>query len=242
MTKQEELPSAEHSDLVGECLFRLEDVVKYYANGNVTAVNHVSLSIDRGEYLVIMGPSGCGKSTLLNLIGALDKPTSGEIYFRNEPLSKYPSLDRFRASEIGFVFQAFHLLPTLNALENVQVPMFVMPWSVSKRVARAKELLELVGMSHRSTALPSRLSIGERQRVAIARSLANEPCVLLADEPTGNLDSKTGEEVLDIFSKLHQERGTTTVIITHSPELSKRGERVVHMIDGRIGKIETRQS
>jgi len=240
MTKHEELPLVERSDAAEGCMFRLEDVVKYYANGNVTAVNHVSLTIERGEYLVIMGPSGCGKSTLLNLIGALDKPTSGEIYFRNEPLSKHPSLDRFRASEIGFVFQAFHLLPTLNALENVQVPMFVMPWNVSKRVARAKELLELVGMSHRSNSLPSRLSIGERQRVAIARSLANEPCVLLADEPTGNLDSKTGGEVLDIFSKLHQERGTTTVIITHSLELSKRGERVVHMIDGRIGKIETR--
>jgi putative ABC transport system ATP-binding protein len=242
MKTSNEIESVTSANSPRDRLFNIVDVVKHYTNGNVTAVDHVSFSIDRGEYMVIMGPSGCGKSSLLNLIGALDKPTSGEVYFCDQSLSKHPSLDQFRASQIGFVFQSFHLLPTLNSLENIQVPMFVMPWAVSKRVARAKELLDLVGMSHRSRALPSQLSTGERQRVAIARALANEPCALLADEPTGNLDSQTGEEVLDIFSRLHEEKGTTIVVITHSPELAKRAERVIHMIDGRIVRVENRPS
>jgi putative ABC transport system ATP-binding protein len=215
-------------------LIRVVDVVKHYPNGDVTAVNHVSLSIDEGEYVVIMGPSGCGKSSLLNLIGALDRPTSGEIYFRDQPLSKLTSLDRFRATEIGFVFQAFHLLPTLTSLENIQVPMFVQPWSLRERVTQAKRLLDLVGMSHRADALPNRLSIGERQRVALARALANQPKTLLADEPTGNLDSKNGEAVLKLFANLHRELKMTLVIITHSSEVSTCAQRVIHLRDGRV--------
>jgi len=140
-----------------ECLIRVEDVVRYYPNGNVTAVNHVSLTINRGEYVAIMGPSGCGKSSLLNLIGSLDLPTSGNVYFENQSLVNHPSLDMFRATKIGFVFQAFHLLPTLTSLENVQVPMFTQSLPIPERVARAKELLEMVGMSHRMDALPDRL-------------------------------------------------------------------------------------
>ncbi len=217
-----------------EAIIRVADAVKHFTNGDVTAVNHVSLSIRRGEYVVIMGPSGCGKSSLLNLIGGLDQPTSGEVYFKGQALSRFPSLDKFRGEEIGFVFQAFHLLPTLSALENIQVPMFVKDWSLSQRVQRAKELLELVGMSHRANSLPQRLSIGERQRVAIARALANKPCVLLADEPTGNLDSRNGADVLDLFDRLHDDFGMTLVIITHSPEVAQRADRVVHLVDGRI--------
>jgi len=241
MQTSDEIVLGTHPKSPHEHLFNIQNVVKHYCNGNVTAVDHVTFSIDRGEYVVIMGPSGCGKSSLLNLIGSLDKPTSGEVFFCDQALSKHKSLDQFRATQIGFVFQSFHLLPTLNSLENVQVPMFVTPWTVAKRVSRAKELLALVGMSHRSRALPSQLSTGERQRVAIARALANEPCVLLADEPTGNLDSKTGGEVLDIFSKLHKARCSTIVVITHSPELAKRAERVIHMMDGRIERIENRR-
>lgn len=228
------------SEPTAQSLFRFDDVVRHYSNGDVTAVNHLSLSIADGEYVVVMGPSGCGKSSMLNMLGALDQPTSGTIYFRGENLARHPSLDRFRANEIGFVFQAFHLLPTLNALENVQVPMFSMTWPIAKRVAKAKELLEMVGMAHRLNALPQRLSIGERQRVAIARALANEPVALLADEPTGNLDSKNGEEVLKIFDKLHREQKMTLVIVTHSNEVAERADRVIHLRDGKIERETVR--
>jgi putative ABC transport system ATP-binding protein len=223
-----------------DSLIRVDDVVRYYPNGNVTAVNHVSLTINRGEYVAIMGPSGCGKSSLLNLIGSLDLPTSGTIYFENQSLANHPSLDSFRATKIGFVFQAFHLLPTLTSLENVQVPMFTQSLTVAQRVARAKELLDLVGMSHRMDALPDRLSIGEKQRVAIARALANKPEVLLADEPTGNLDSVNGQAVLELFDRLHRVNQMTLVIITHSPEVAQCAERVIHLRDGRISH-ETRR-
>jgi len=217
------------------CIMRLVDVVRHFPNGEVTAVNQISLSIAEGEYIAIMGPSGCGKSTLLNLMGAIDQPTSGTILFREQPLSKLPSLDRFRSSAIGFVFQAFHLLPTLTAIENVQVAMFVKPWRVKERVERAKHLLDTVGMSHRLNALPNRLSIGERQRVAIARALANEPSILLADEPTGNLDSRNGAEVLKLFKQIHL-RNMTLVVITHSDEVSKEADRIIYLKDGKIDR------
>ena len=223
-----------------ECLIRVEDVVRYYPNGNVTAVNHVSLTINRGEYVAIVGPSGCGKSSLLNLIGSLDLPTSGNIFFENQSLTTHPSLDTFRATKIGFVFQAFHLLPTLTSLENVQVPMFTQSLTIPQRVERAKELLEIVGMSHRLDALPDRLSIGEKQRVAIARALANNPEVLLADEPTGNLDSVNGQAVLELFDQLHRVNKMTLVIITHSPEVADSAERVIHLRDGRVSHEATR--
>ena len=217
------------------CIMRLQDVVRHFPNGDVTAVNHISLSIKEGEYIAIMGPSGCGKSTLLNMMGAIDQPTSGTIFFREQPLSQLPSLDRFRSSEIGFVFQAFHLLPTLSAIENVQVAMFVQPWGSKERIERAKRLLEMVGMSHRINALPNRLSIGERQRVAIARALANEPSMLLADEPTGNLDSRNGEEVLKLFKRIHNQN-MTLVVITHSDEVAKEADRIIYLKDGKIDR------
>ena len=150
-----------------------------------------------------MGPSGSGKSTLLNLLGALDRPTSGEIFFGDQAFSALRSLDRFRAQELGFVFQSFYLLPTLTAAENVQIPMFEGRLRPAERAKKAAELLEIVGMSHRAGHLPTQLSVGERQRVAIARALANDPKVLLADEPTGNLDSKNAQQVLDLFGRLH---------------------------------------
>ena len=211
---------------------------KVYPDGKVVALEDVSLAIAPGEYVAIMGPSGCGKSTLLNLLGALDRPDSGAVSFEGVPLSQQPSLDRFRARKIGFVFQSFHLLPTLTSLENVQVPMFGGPLSASGRARKAWELLETVGMLHRAKHTPDRLSVGERQRVALARALANDPVVLLADEPTGNLDSRSTAEVLDLFSSLNRDRGLTLVVVTHSPEVARRCGRVLWMSDGRLVKDE----
>ena len=215
-------------------LFRTEHLCKLYPDGQVHAVEDVSINVRRGEYVAIMGPSGSGKSTLLNLLGALDKPTSGEVFFDGTPLSKVRSLDRLRVTKFGFVFQSFHLLPILTAVENVQVPMFEGSLSASARVRRAKELLELVGMEHRFHHLPQKLSVGERQRVAIARSLANDPIALLADEPTGNLDSVSAEGVFDLFAHLHHEQNMTIVLITHDEEFGHRAQRTIRMQDGHV--------
>ncbi len=216
------------------CLVRAEHLSKTYPDGQVNALNDVSLCVRRGEYVAIMGPSGCGKSTLLNLLGALDRPTSGEVWFEEQPLSRMAKPDRLRAQKIGFVFQSFYLLPTLTAAENVQVPMFEGPLPARERVKRAAELLQTVGLSHRANHLPAKLSVGERQRVAIARALANSPALLLADEPTGNLDSRTAGEVLDLFGDLHRGKGMTLVVVTHGSEVADRAQRVVQMRDGRI--------
>jgi putative ABC transport system ATP-binding protein len=210
------------------------NVSRTYDDGAVQALSDVSLTIQRGEYLAIMGPSGSGKSTLLNLLGALDYPTSGEVVFEGQSLSRLTDLDRFRAATLGFVFQSFYLLPTLTALENVQIPMFESTLGRRERAAKAVELLALVGMSHRANHLPTKLSVGERQRVAIARALANDPKLLLADEPTGNLDTPSGAVVLDLFDRLHRERGLTLVVITHDPQVAARAQRTVWIRDGRI--------
>ena len=215
-------------------LLSAEHLHKVYPDGKVVALGDVSLVIAAGEYVTIMGPSGCGKSTLLNLLGALDVPDSGEVFFDGVPLSRQPSLARLRSRKIGFVFQSFHLLPTLTSLENVQVPMFGGPLSASSRARKARELLETVGIGHRAKHVPTKLSVGERQRVAIARALANDPVLLLADEPTGNLDSRSAAEVLDLFSSLNRDRGLTLVVVTHSPEVARRSGRVLWMSDGRL--------
>jgi putative ABC transport system ATP-binding protein len=215
-------------------LFRTDRLGKTYPDGRVAALVEVSLGIRRGEYVAITGPSGSGKSTLLNMLGALDRPSAGEVYFEGRPLAALGNLDRFRAQKIGFVFQSFHLLPTLTALENVQVPMFEGPLSAPARAAKAAELLAAVGMSRRARHLPSHLSVGERQRVAVARALANDPVVLLADEPTGNLDSHTAADVLDLFDALHRDRGMTLAVVTHSSEVAERAERVIRLRDGRL--------
>jgi len=183
--------------------------------------------------VAVMGPSGSGKSTLLNLIGALDRPTSGEIYFQGAPLSPM-HLPRLRAEKIGFVFQSFLLIPTLTALENVQVPMFEGPLHAAQRARKAAELLAAVELAGRAGHLPRTLSVGERQRVAIARALANDPILLLADEPTGNLDSQSAAKVLGLFARLHQERGVTLMMVTHSLEVARHAQRVVSMRDGRV--------
>ena len=215
-------------------ILRTELVSKLYTDGQVTALVDVSLEIYRGEYVSIMGHSGSGKSTLLNMLGMLDRPTSGEVFLDGQPVSQVRNLDRLRAQKIGFVFQSFYLLPVLSAMENVQVPMFEGTLPLAQRPKKAMELLDLVNLGHRVNHLPLQLSVGERQRVAIARALANDPLLLLADEPTGNLDSKSADTVFDLFAKLHRERGMTIVLITHSEDLGVRAERILRMEDGRL--------
>lgn len=219
---------------LGPVLLRAEGLCKLYADGNVRALVDVNLTIRQGEYVAIMGPSGSGKSTLLNLLGALDRPTSGELYYQEQPYSRLRDLDRLRAEKYGFVFQSFYLLPVLTALENVQVPMFEGSLPLRQRAAKAMELLKVVGLEHRAAHLPQQLSVGERQRVAIARALANDPTLLLADEPTGNLDSISAGGVFDLFARLHREHGMTIVLITHDAELAARADRLVRMRDGQI--------
>jgi putative ABC transport system ATP-binding protein len=215
-------------------ILRTEKVCKNYPDGHVAALADVSVGIRRGEYVAIMGPSGSGKSTLLNLLGALDTPSSGEVLYEEQPLTRMRDLDRFRSAKLGFVFQSFFLLPTLTSIENVQIPMFEGKLPAWERAAKAAQLLETVGMGHRKNHLPMQLSVGERQRVAIARALANDPMLLLADEPTGNLDSRSGEEVLKLFDHLHRDRGVTVVMITHSIEVAHRAQRIVWIRDGRV--------
>ncbi len=221
-------------------LVHAEHLAKSYPDGHVQALVDVSFSVRRGEYLAIMGPSGSGKSTLLNLLGALDRPTSGEVYFDGQPLSEVSHLDRLRAEKIGFVFQSFYLLPMLTAIENVQIPLFESRLTASQRQQRATQMLADVGMSHRLKHLPNQLSGGERQRVAIARALANEPILLLADEPTGNLDSRTGHDILDLFDRLHRERQLTLIVISHADEVAERAGRVLRVRDGHIESDETK--
>jgi ABC-type lipoprotein export system ATPase subunit len=212
----------------------VENASRLYDDGSVRALADVSLTVGRGEYLAIMGPSGSGKSTLLNLLGALDRPTTGEVYFEGQPLRNVSNLDHFRASTLGFIFQSFHLLPTLTALENVQIPMFESALRSRARVEKAAKLLDSVGLSDRAGHLPQKLSVGERQRVAIARALANDPKLILADEPTGNLDSASGNMILDLFDLLHQKQGLTLVMITHDPHVAGRAQRTVWIRDGRL--------
>ncbi len=220
------------SDL--DALLRAENLSKSYGNGLVHALDDVSLDVRAGEYLCIMGPSGSGKSTLLNMLGALDRPDGGEIYFAGQPLSAVRNLSRFRGRDLGFVFQSFLLLPTLTAAENVQIPMFTTGLGASGRARKARQLLDVVGLGHRTGHLPAMLSVGERQRVAIARALANDPQLILADEPTGNLDSRSAKEILDLFDRLRAVRQLTLVVVTHSAQLARRADRTVWLQDGRV--------
>jgi ABC-type lipoprotein export system ATPase subunit len=205
------------------------------------ALEKVDLQIEKGQVVSIVGPSGSGKSTLLNLIGGLDRPTSGEIEIEGEKLGELSDddLTRVRRDKIGFVFQFFNLLPTLNALENVALPLHLRKWPRKKIEERAKELLEMVQLGHRIEHLPDELSGGERQRVAIARALSVFPPILLADEPTGNLDTRTGLEILKLMEDLHTRLGSTVLIVTHDLDVAKRSSRTVALRDGRI--VEDRQ-
>jgi len=207
----------------------------YGSNGEeVRALDNVSFRIQQAEFVAVMGPSGCGKSTLLNLIGALDKPTAGQVIIDGHDMSRQHDLDSFRAKTVGFVFQMHNLIPTLTAIENVIVPMQGQGGSERVHRQRAEELLAMVGLSDRGRYLPAQLSGGQRQKVAIARALANRPAIILADEPTGNLDSVSGDEVLNVFETLHSEHNTTIMIVTHDPRVARRTHRILLMKDGQI--------
>jgi ABC-type lipoprotein export system ATPase subunit len=218
-----------------EPIIETRDLTKIYGDGaEVRALDQANIRIQRGEFIAVMGPSGSGKSTLLNILGALDRPTKGQVLVNGQDLSKVRDLDTFRAKTVGFVFQLHNLIPTLNARENVEVPMMGQTLSSAARRRRSKELLEMVGLGGRDGHLPNQLSGGERQRVAIARSLANEPVLVLADEPTGNLDSHSGAEIISLMRRLNQELGTTFIIVTHDLAVARQTDRVLVMQDGRI--------
>ena len=215
-------------------VFEAAGLIKEYDEGRVHALRGVDFQIGDGEFVAIVGPSGSGKTTLLQMLGALDRPSAGTLSYRGESLPDLTDDATYRAREIGFIFQAFHLLPTFTAIENVMMPMFENDLSGSARTARARELLKAIGLEQRVDHFPSKLSGGERQRVAIARSLANSPSVLLADEPTGNLDSKNAVLILDLLTDLHRQRQMTLILITHDMTVARRASRAIQMKDGRI--------
>ncbi len=225
-------------------LLSARSLVREYPVGGeiVRAVRGVDLDVGLGEYVAIVGPSGCGKSTLLNLLGAIDRPTSGRVTIRALDVGAMTDAQTtlFRLRHIGFVFQRFYLMPTLTARENVELPMAEARMRPDERAARAHALLEYVGLADRERHRPSQLSGGEQQRVAIARALANRPALLLADEPTGELDAQTGAEIIGLFGRLNAD-GTTIVVVTHDEDLAAAAARVVHMRDGRIVADESRR-
>jgi len=218
-------------------IIEIKDLKKEYKMGKVTvpALNGVDIEIYEGEFLAIMGPSGSGKSTLMHIIGCLDTASSGTYFFNNEEVSKIKKrkLAVIRNEQVGFVFQTFNLLPHLNIQKNVELPLTYAGYSKKKRVALARKVLDEVGLSDRLKHKPSELSGGQRQRVAIARALVNSPSVILADEPTGNLDTASGSDILTIFSDLNY-KGNTIIIVTHDPAVAKRANRVIKIVDGLI--------
>jgi putative ABC transport system ATP-binding protein len=217
-----------------EPLLEARELRKSYDEGRIEALRGVDLSIAQGEFLAISGPSGSGKSTLLQLLGGLDVPTSGEVLFKNTPLGSKINLDTYRSKSVGFIFQAFHLMPTLRVLENVQVPMLALSPCPCNRAGRAEALLREMGLEHRLRQYPNELSAGERQRVAIARALANEPEILLADEPTGNLDSANTARIMEILTGIQRQRGMTLIVVTHENEIAHSAARQIRLRDGRI--------
>ena len=221
-------------------VFQATGLKKEFDDGKVAALRGVDFTIHCGEFVAITGPSGCGKSTLLAMLGSLDKPSAGSLTYRGQSIPDLADPPAYRAREIGFIFQAFHLLNTFNVLENVQIPMFEGDRSRAERHERAIELLKLVGLDHRLGHFPTTLSGGERQRVAIARSLANSPGVILADEPTGNLDSSNAGQIMALLLKLHRELGMTLVLVTHDPNVASLATRIIRMKDGQVASDETK--
>ncbi len=219
-------------------LLEISELKKTYTQGNQTieALKGVSLTIDRGEFVAIMGPSGSGKSTLLHLIGGLDRATSGKVLINQQNLTLLsdPELSRFRRLKLGFIFQFFNLLPTLTALENTALPLLLDDQKLSQVEPRAKALLEQLGLKGRLDHTPDQLSGGEMQRVAIARALVSDPLLILADEPTGNLDSKTGLAILELLSKMVRDQGHTVIMVTHDPKAAEHGTRLIKIRDGAV--------
>ena len=218
-------------------MIQLSSINKIYRTEEVEtqALENINLNVQKGEFLSIMGPSGCGKSTLLNIMGLLDSPTSGSIEINGTRMENVSDkeLAAFRNRTLGFVFQSFHLINSLNVIDNVELPLLYRKMSSSERTALAKQVLERVGLSHRMKHMPTQLSGGQCQRVAIARAIVGNPDIILVDEPTGNLDSKMGAEVMELLHKLNQEDGRTIVMVTHNEAQAKQTARTIHMLDGR---------
>jgi putative ABC transport system ATP-binding protein len=237
---QKQAPTVEPRDV----MIRTNDLWKTYVMGDeeIHALRGVSFEIRRGEYVAIIGPSGSGKSTLMNMIGCLDTPTKGEYWLNGKQVSQMDDdeLAYIRNKEIGFVFQTFNLLPRATALHNVELPLIYNGTPSGKRIEMAKKALESVELGHRMTHKPNELSGGQRQRVAIARALVNNPSIILADEPTGNLDSKTSEEIMQVLERLH-DQGNTIILVTHEPDVAAHAHRVLTILDGQIYKDERRK-
>ena len=221
-------------------IIQIENLSKAYPMGNssLTVLADFNLQVNQGEYLAIMGPSGSGKSTLLNILGCLDRPTGGTYYLNDQDVTQLADdqLSLIRGRQIGFVFQSYNLIAQLNVLENIEIPMFYQGVSEKQGRLRAIELAERVGLGDRISHKPAELSGGQQQRVAIARALANDPLFILADEPTGNLDSKSGREILHILDELHQ-MGKTLMVITHDENIAQRAHKTIHLLDGRIDRV-----
>lgn len=217
-------------------IIEMKEITKVYRTKEIetVALENVNLEVQKGEFLSVMGPSGCGKSTMLNVVGLLDTPTSGQVLINGTETSgmKDGAMAEFRNKTLGFIFQSFHLVNSLNVLDNVELPLLYRKSSGSERTRRAKEVLEKVGLSHRMKHFPSQLSGGQCQRVAIARALIGNPQIILADEPTGNLDSKMGAEIMDILFQLNKE-GTTIVMVTHDERIARTTQRIIRFFDGR---------
>jgi len=225
-----------------ELLIRIQDLHRDYPMGHeiVHALDGVSLTVAAGEFLGVMGPSGSGKSTLLYLMGGLDRPSAGHIWVRGQDLTTLDEnrLAAYRRREVGFIFQTFNLIPTMVALENVEFPMFFTRVPPAKRRERARHLLEMVGLGDRVDHKPTELSGGQQQRIAIARALVNDPAIILADEPTGNLDSHTGSEVMSTLMQLNREQGRTIVVVSHDPTVTEFATRCIHLLDGQIIDVQ----
>ncbi|NRA60622.1 MAG: ABC transporter ATP-binding protein [Psychrobium sp.] len=219
-------------------MLKLKNINKTYQTDKIEtiALNDINLTVNKGEFISIMGPSGCGKSTLLNIIGLLDKPSSGEISISDQQITSYQDkvVASLRNKKIGFIFQSFHLINDLRVIDNVELPLLYRDISAKERRSLALAALERVGLSARTTHFPSQLSGGQQQRVAIARAIVGKPALLLADEPTGNLDSHMGNEIMKILESLHQDDGTTIVMVTHDEEEAKRTQRIVRVYDGQL--------
>lgn len=217
-------------------MLRLQNISKIYKTKTIetTALNAVDIHVPKGEFLSIMGPSGCGKSTLLNIMGLLDEPSQGTIMVDGQSIKDYGSkaMARFRNEKLGFIFQSFHLIPDLSVIDNVELPLLYRNISSKERKALAAEALESVGLANRKTHFPSQLSGGQKQRVAIARAIVGKPDIILADEPTGNLDSVMGDEVMDILIRLNQENNTTIIMVTHDERMAKKTHKLIRLYDG----------
>ena len=215
-------------------IVEMNDLYKSYEDGKIKALNGISLAIEDGEFVSIIGPSGSGKSTLLNMLGALDNPDSGSIVVAGQDLTVPRKLNEFRAEKIGFIFQLHNLIPNITTVENIEIPMYTQGFSSKEMKNKALKLLDDVGLRDKADILPNKLSGGERQRVAIARALANDPSIILADEPTGSLDSNTSTKILKLLIDLHKDNNVTLIIVTHDMDVARLADRIIEVLDGEI--------